>query len=154
MYPSKEGSDNIMATMTMEQIKKVGFNHLTRSNMEKYIEDNCADRMKDFMRVSYCYYDTKQVFDKNGKPVLTKSHMSKKTGEPTKPRVKTQRIAIAWGTDEYKARKKAGEKPSFDAMKAKRWFCGEFCPELIPVKKTPEKVDATLNKYESLLDED
>lgn len=139
--------------MTIEAVRKIGFNKLKKENMVAYIKANCPDDMKDFMRASYVFYTSKQVFDDNGNPVLTKSRMSKTTGKPTKPRVKQERIAIVWGSDEYKEKVKAGEKPSYDLMKSKFWFCSQYCADIIPVKKTPEKVDELLDEFESLLDD-
>lgn len=139
--------------MTIEKLEKIGFNKLTKDNMVDYIKANCPDDMKAFMRASYVFYTSKQVFDENGNAVLTKSRISKKTGRPTKPRVKQERIAITLddNADEYKAKMSAGEKPSFDLMKSKFWFCNKYCKNLLPAKKTPEKVDALLDEFESLL---
>ena len=98
--------------------------------------------MKAFMQASYCYYDSVPVLGDDGKALMTQPKISKKTGKPTKPRVKTHRVAYSFGSDEYNKRRANTATygmPSFDTVKARYYFCGKWFADMIPDGKGEKK---------------
>lgn len=121
--------------MTVEDIKNKTFLQITKEDMFKFVEDNYPDKMAEFMRASHFVYESRTVLDDDGKAVMTEPKISKVTGKPTKPRIKKQRIAFPYGSEEYIKAKENGKEPSFDTVRARYFFCKQWFPELIPTKK-------------------
>jgi hypothetical protein len=99
------------------------FKEITREDMIFWIAENKPEKLEWFRDKSIeTRKKTKKVYvlDDNGEKIPTGKH--NKNGEPI-----------------YKAKfipdEKGGEIDSFNMMKAKKEFCKEFMPELLPKKQ-------------------
>lgn len=150
--------------MTDNEIRAIGYKGLTANHIFEYLEAlNDEKAIADFLSESdaYEYYKSMPIIGEDGKPVFTTSRISKKTGKPTTPRIKHKLVKLDSVTDkkEIEALKKIAEgkdktfERRFNVLKAKKYFCKTYFPDMYPSKKDgKKKVSAPfLEKYKDLL---
>lgn len=151
-------------SMTDNEIRAIGYKGLTAEHIFSYLESlNDEKAIADFISNSdaYEYYKSVPIIGEDGKPVFTASRISKKTGKPTTPRIKHQLVKLDSEKDkkEIEALKKKAEDSKktferrFNVLKAKKYFCKTYFPDMFPTSKEKKQKKSTpfFDKYKDLL---
>jgi hypothetical protein len=121
-----------------EQVIAMGFKRLDSAAMFCYLEENEPGSIKDFMAAAFMFYKVIPVLDESGNPVIAKKR-AKTTLEPITDSAEIAKL------------KRAGQKPRFNTLAAKYWFCDRFFPEMLPTNHAKSASAAFYEKYKRLL---